>query len=721
VHPSRRTPIALVLLLASGCARGGPKASARFAGAPVILVSVDTLRADHLPFYGYAGVETPALSALRADSVLFETAWAQAPLTLPSHVALMTGAGAGEHGVLDNSGYTLAPSVPTLAEVMRANGYETGGAVSSVVLEGRSGISRGFDFWEDSFEAPVPGQPMTQVQRPGADTEAILWRWVAGRREKPFLAFLHIFEPHSPYAPPEPFRSRWADPYDGEIAAADAAVGAFLSKLKAAGLYDRSLIVFLSDHGEGLGDHGEREHGIFLYRESIRVPLLLKLPDQSLAGTSVTSPVGLTDVFRTVCESVALEGCPTRPGTVSLVAVARSTEVPSRRILSETFYPRTRFGWSPLASLADERWHHIEAPRPELYDLAADPAERANLAGEKAGPIRSMRAELEARRSPFRAPSPVDAEKARQLASLGYITMKSDPGGATLPDPKDVIASLEPLREGMAALQAGRFADAARLLSGLLDGNPRVRDAWELYAQALLGLGRNEEAVEAVRRMVPLSPPGSTSVLLSVATVALQAGQVETAVRHAEAADALGDPGADELVARARLAAGDLEGAEEAARRALGRGRSRTRALLVLSRVATLRGDLARALVLADEAQVAAGGEQAAGHSGLHFVRGDALARLGRVEEAEAELTREIRLFPARIEARAALVALFAATGRNDHATDAVRGLVESVPGPEGPAAAIRSLQAIGRGTEAEAVRRSAATRYPLDTRFRRR
>ena len=721
MHPSRRTPIVLVLLLASGCVRGGPKASARFPGAPVILVSVDTLRADRLPFYGTTGLETPALTALRADAVLFETAYAQAPLTLPSHAALLTGAGGGEHGVLDNAGYTIAPSVPTLAEVMRANGYETGGAVSSVVLEGRSGISRGFDFWEDSFEAPVPGQPMTLVQRPGADTEAILWRWVSGRREKPFLAFLHIFEPHSPYAPPEPFRSAYADPYDGEIATADAAVGAFLSRLKAAGLYDRSLIVFLSDHGEGLGDHGEKEHGIFLYRESIRVPLLLKLPDRSLAGATVASPVGLTDVFRTICETVALEGCPLRPGTVSLVALASGTDVPSRRILSETFYPRTRFGWSPLASLADERWHYIEAPRPELYDLAADPAERTNRAGEKAGPIRSMRAELEARRSPFRPPSPVDAEKARQLASLGYITATSSPGGGALPDPKDVIASLEPLREGMAALQAGRFADAVRLLSGLLDANPRVRDGWELYAQALLGLGRNEEAVEAVRRMVPLSPPGSTSVLLSVATVALQAGQVETAVRHAEAAGALGDPGAEEVVARARLAAGDLRGAEEAAHRALGRGSSRTRALLVLARVATLRGDLARALQLADEAQVAAGGELAGGRSGLHFVRGDALARLGRVAEAEADLEKEVRLFPARIEARAALVALFAAAGRQDDATEAVRGLLENVPGPEGPAAAIRSLQAIGRVAEAEAVRRAAATRYPLDVRFRER
>ncbi len=724
----RARAFALALLLAvpcaGGCSRRGP--GGPWPGAPVVVVSVDTLRADRLPFYGFAGVETPALTALRADSVLFESAWTHVPLTLPAHATLFTGKLPGELGVRDNAGYALPKETPTLAALLKGAGYATGGAVSAYVLHGRSGIGRGFDLWEDAVEQKTMGQAMSQVQRPGPETEALLAGWLDGIPEgKPFFAFLHLFEPHSPYEPPEPFRTRYAtDPYAGEVAAADAVVGSFLARLKARGLYEKSLVVFLSDHGEGLGDHGEKEHGIFLYREALHVPLLVKLPGGAFAGTSVKAPVGLTDVFATIGEALAIEGFPETPGLVSLAALARGEAAPARRIFAETFFPRIRFGWSELESVLDGRYHYIEAPRPELYDLVEDPGEKTNLAPGKPGPLRAMKVEVERRRIPFRGPGPVDAEQAKKLAALGYIGSRPPSeaeGAGARPDPKDVIGTLEPLREGLGYLQSGRPAEAAAALRKLLAANPRVRDAWELLAQAELQLGRGDEAIAAARRLVDLSPEGATNALLAVANVALQAGRIDEGIRNAEAARELGDAEADEVLARAYLAAGDLGRADEAAARALAQGRQRKRALLVRARVAVLRGDLPRALALADEVKALVGEKEVGALIGFHYLRGDVLARLGRVEEAEQELSEEVRLFPRRADARVALVALYAASGRREEAVAAIRQILANVPGPEGPAAAAGSLESLGERRAADDLRRQAARRFPGDPRFRER
>ena len=218
--------------------------------------------------YGYAGVETPVLSAFRKEAILFERAYSHVPLTLPSHGSIFTGTLPAVHGLRDNLGYTLNPKVPTLAELLKTNGYATGGAISSIVLNGGSGIGRGFDFYEDTVEPKEANQALSRVQRSGAETEQLLARWLEAQPpDRPLFAFLHLYEPHTPYEPPEPYAGRYlSQPYDGEIAYADELVGRFLEVLKKKGLYDRALVVVLSDHGEGLGEHGEDEHGIFLYR-----------------------------------------------------------------------------------------------------------------------------------------------------------------------------------------------------------------------------------------------------------------------------------------------------------------------------------------------------------------------------------------------------------------------------------------------------------------------
>ena len=713
-------PATLVLIASStGCRREGGRPEATIAGAPVILISVDTLRSDRLPFYGYGKVETPALSALRADSILFERAYTSAPLTLPAHASLLTGLLPDRHGVHDNLGYTVRADAPLLAEILRRAGYATGGAVSSVVLSGTSGISRGFDFWDDSVVPTRPNQALNRVQRPGGETEASLESWIETVRERPFLAFLHLYEPHSPYDPPEPFRSRYADPYDGEVAASDAIVDRFLDFLKARGLYDRALIVFLSDHGEGLGDHGENEHGVFLYREVLQVPLLLKLPKGVEPGrASVSTPVHLTDVFTTLVVAAGPAAPAPPAGTVSLLDVARGAEVSPRRLYAETFFPRIHFGWSDLRSLLDDRWHYIDAPRSELYDLAADPGEKKDLAPALPPPFRTMRIEMEKLRTEFRAPGAVDPEAARQLASLGYLSSGATAGDGPLDDPKDHIGTVQEMKSALADLMEGRPAKAVERTDALLRANPRMLDIWELRSQALSRLGRPDEAIAALKKTVELAPPGSTHYLRLLANHLLDLGRSDDAIRHAEVAKRLGDPAGDEILARALLAKGDLAGAERAARASLSTPTNENRGDLVLAGVEVRRNALPRALELTREAEAKGGdGRRIAG---LHALRGDILARMGRPAEAEAEFLEEIRHYPAELGAWSSLVLLQVSLNRREDARRTVETMVASVPGVESYLAATRVLSVVGEEVAARRWQQEGLRRYPGDPRLKR-
>ncbi len=722
-HPVRLLPavaLAAAAFLAPACGRtpkaaGAPKP---VPGAPVVVIVVDTLRSDRLPFYGYAAGVTPALSALREDSVLFESAWSPVPLTLPAHASLFTGTLPGVHRVLDNGGYRLGANLPTLAELLKGQGYETGGAVSSIVLAGASGIARGFDFWDDRIEPEAPGLPANRVQRPGAETGKLLADWLERAKGERLFAFFHLYEPHSPYEAPEPFRGRFADPYDGEVAAADAAVGAFLETLKRRGIYEKALVVFLSDHGEGLGDHGEDEHGVFLYRESIQVPLLVKLPSAKpgekppFAGTRVATPVQILDVFPTVAETVALPGFVAPADTVSLVRLAAGAPAPERRLFAETFYPRIRFGWSELRSILDGNWHYIDAPRPELYDLSTDPGETKNLVGEKAGPLRAMKVELDRRKSPFVEPAAVDDEHAKKLASLGYLSMTSAPSG-TLPDPKDEIGTLEMLKEGLGLAKGGRVPESVEVLKKLLEKNPRIVDAWEAYAQGLARLGRADEAVAAIRKTVELSPPDRTNYLISVANLCLTVGRPDEAIKHADLAIARGDTGGHEVKARAYLGKGDLANAERAAKRSVETGPLRKRSWLVLADVEASRGNFEKALRMTDEVKEKVGEKGLGDLIGYRFLRGNLLGRLGRWEEAEAELVEETRLFPHYIPAWHTLVYVRATRGRPEEARKTVEEMIVAAASPAAFAAAADLMTKMGDQPAAMRYRAEGARKFP--------
>ena len=718
----------LVLLLAAasfaGCRRTGGSFARVFPGAPVVVISIDTLRSDHLPFYGYKGVETPALSALRADSILFERAYTHVPLTLPAHVSLFTGLLPDGHGVHDNLGYTISPGVPTLAELLKKAGYATGAAVSSVVMNGSSGLRRGFDLYDDDVVPTRLHQALNRVQRPGGEAEASLAAWIESLKGGPFFAFLHLYEPHSPYEPPEPFLSRFANPYDGEIAAADAIVGRFLAFLKERALYDRALVVFLSDHGEGLGDHGEAEHGVFLYREVLQVPLLVKLPKgDGPRGTSVATPVQLIDVFATIGQATAIAGFAPPPGTVSLLDSATATTTIAgspggeRRFFAESFFPRIHFGWSELRSLLDGQWHYIEGPKPEFYDLAVDRAETKNLMDGRPGPFRAMRIEMEKLRTAFRAPGTVDPEAARQLASLGYLSSGAAAGDGPLDDPKDHVATVQQMKDALGHFMEGRPAKAVEATGQLLAENPRMLDIWELRALALQRMGRNDEALSAMKKMVELAPAGSTHYLRLVANHCLEMGKVDEAIRHATVARKMGDDAAGEILARGLLAKGDLAGAEAAARVTLSDAANRRTGMLVLARIGVRKGDLAGALEWTRKADD--GGANRIPPAELHLLRGDILARMNRHAEAEAEFREEVRFYPATVNAWNALVFLLAAENRHDDVRRAVDEMLSKVPGVETWLSAVRIWTVIGDRKSAELCREAAVRRYPEEPRLR--
>ncbi len=719
-RPAAAAALLAAALLPAGCGKGRTSAET-FPKAPVVLISVDTLRSDHLPAYGYTKVETPAIDALRKDSVLFQRAYSHVPLTLPSHVTLMTGRMPGATGVHDNLGYTIRKDVPTLAELLKADGYATGGAVSCYVLKGDTGMARGFDLYDDHVEAAEAQQALGRVQRAGDATEARLAAWIEERKAgEPFFAFLHLYEPHTPYEPPEPWKSRFADPYDGEIATADAIVGRFLDLLKRKGLYDGSLVVFLSDHGEGLGEHGESEHGMFLYREALQVPLLVKLPGSRRAGSSVAAPVGLSDVFTTVARAVALPRFEAPEGTASLLDVAADPAPADRRLLAETFFPRIHFGWSELSSLLEGRWHYIEAPRPEIYDVVADPAETSNRVAEKPGPMRALRAELLKRRSPLEVPTDVDPEARKKLASLGYLSAGPSSADGTLEDPKDRIKTFEMLRVGMGDASGGRIDQALAVFKKLLDENPRMLDVWDTYSETLLKAGRADEALAALKKTVELAPEAARApYLVQVANLCLQLGKWDEAEKHAEAVRAYGDPAADDILARAALGKGDVSAAEAAARASLasGEGNARVRATLVLGRLAIRRGDVAGARAYADQALHLAEGEKFV-QSGLHMLRGDVLARQGQIADAEKEFLEEVRLYPGRLDAQVSLATLYASAGRREDARRVLVALVSREPTPDAFLLAIRTARVTEDVQGERELVKEARRLFPRDKRF---
>jgi len=719
--PSRswRARSILILLLLCSCGRQSIPAPSR--ETPVILISIDTLRSDHLPAYGYEGVATPNIDALRADSILYRRAYSHVPLTLPSHATILTGMLPADHGIRDNVGFRLGDSTPTIQEHLKQNGYATGAVVSSFVLRHQTGVLRGFDFVDDQVK-PMNGETVIgRVQRDGRETLEAGRKWLDARiaQKGPFFFFLHLYDPHTPYKAPEPYFSRYSNRYDGEIAYVDSIVGELVADLKQSGVYDKALIILLSDHGEGLNDHGEEEHGLFLYREDLQVPLILKLPKERRAGATVDTPVELADVFPTILERTGIS--PPKSGRRIGQSLLSFLDGPGaeRAIYSESYYSRFHFGWSDLHSLIEGDSHYIRAPSPELYDLKADPAETKNLVSDQRRVYARLRQAIEPFVKEAAAPANIDPEEASKLAALGYIgSAVPTKSGESLPDPKTKLQVFHDIRQAYTWYRSGDTDAALRLTDGMLADNGQITDLWDLKSKILFKMKRHADAMEAAKEGLR-HVPGSITLLFDVANVALFLGDLDTAQKHAEIAVKIEPGEAHEILGKIWYRRGDDKRAEEEATLGVKTHYDPSSSLLLLGRIHAGRGDFAGALRYLDEAAERVKQRDNPRLQELYSTRGDVLARLGRNEEAERDFRAEMRDFPIDPRAYSSLILLLASERRTTEATQVVFEAIKTSPRPNTYAAISETLIAIGDDRGAAFWLSQGLQRFPADAELR--
>jgi len=496
----------------------------------VLLVSVDTLRADRLGAYGYREAETPRLDRLAREGIRFEQVVSPLPLTLPAHTSLMTAMSTSIHGVRDNAPFQIPEGATTLAEQLQAAGYDNGAFVGSFVLHSRWGLNRGFDHYDDAFPYGQPGSIPGQVERRAEAVVDAALGWLQQPRDAPFFAWVHLYDPHSPYSAPEPYASRAGDRlYDGEVAYTDAQIGRLLDELEAAGLLENTIVVVTADHGEGLGDHGEPGHGMFLYDTTLLVPLIIRLPDQLIAGREVAEQVRLIDVAPTILELAAV-ALPEAFLGQSLMPFLVGESAP-RPAYSETFYPRWHFGWQELHALRKDGFKYILAPRPELYDVRSDPAESVDVVDDEPERADELRAEVEELRDEgvTSGPGRLDADATQRLRALGYIgSAPTNLPEGPLADPKDKIGLFTSVSNAQGMLATGDYSGAASLLLEVLEEDPRIVSAHVTRGNALFRLGDFAGATEAFEAALELNPEG-TVALLNLGIAHRRVGDLETA------------------------------------------------------------------------------------------------------------------------------------------------------------------------------------------------
>jgi arylsulfatase A-like enzyme/Tfp pilus assembly protein PilF len=668
----------------------------------VVLVTIDTLRADYLGAYGNKKVETATTDRIAREGVVADDATSHVPQTRPSHGSILTGLYPWSHGLRDNYSPKMDQKIPTLATLLKARGYATGAFVSGYVLNAGSGLDVGFDTYDDPFGAAAnrPGRGSHRFDRPANEALDKALAWLKPRDKKPFFLWLHLYDPHIPYDPPAPYNKKFEDnPYAGEVSFADAQLGRLLKHLDDARLRERTLVVVTSDHGEGLGEHGEEEHLLFLYETTQKVPLLFSWPGTLPQGTRVAGQFRHVDLAPTILELIGAPALPSPAGRSRAANLRSTARIPDNESPSEAIYGSLHFGYAPVRALRAEGWKYVDAPRAELYNLRDDPRELKNVIEMRGQVAEAMRARLltydpGAKEKP-KVETKVDADTAQRLAALGYVGGAVPLGGAASgADPKDKVAEYQAYRrmvvQANAAFVRGDLDGALAVVRRIARTGMGAFDLRLMIGRIWLRKGDIPRAVESLEAVIK-SAPHAADAYIELARAHAQGGQFDKAL------EAL-DRGTKQDAAHKGLQAergfvlrqkGDLAAARAALERAKARDPENDRVREGLALVYRDMGDLRKAV---SEMQAAVKADPQYGDGWRTL--GDLLSAQKKWPEAARAYERAIR-----VNARdgAAMFALGKAYLQSDppRALSAFQRLVGVDPGYPGVSDALREARAV--------------------------
>jgi len=509
----------------------------------VVLITIDTLRADRLSCYSNKYVQTPNLDGLAQEGVLFESCICQTPLTLPAHATILSGTYPLYHQVRDNGGFVVPQKLILLSEILSKHNYASSAFVGVYVLHSKWGLNRGFDFYSDTFKDNSGDKiiSLDEIQKRASAVLQDASAWLAKKKDKKFFSWIHLYDPHAPYDPPSPFKEKYARrPYEGEAAYTDEELGKFFAFLKKEGLWDNTLIVVTGDHGESLWEHKEETHGFFVYDSAVWVPLLIRAP-VVFPARRVKSVVEHVDVVPTILEMLDIP-IPESVQGRSLLGLmwAKEKNWPDTAF-TETYYPRLHFGWSELSALYHQNWKYILAPDEELYDLSKDKAEKENLARPSAGQKDEMKATLQKfiREKSKQALTPeanqrLDRESIEKLASLGYVSSFSDVGqGKDLADPKEKIKVHNDLNDAKQLYLEKKYDEATDIVTKILAQDPHITDAYMFLGNIYYSQNRFEEACSTFLEVLERKPDFNFA-MINVLGCLINTGELDRAVSECQ-------------------------------------------------------------------------------------------------------------------------------------------------------------------------------------------